>query len=79
MLFPSLDSADFSYFIDLGNVWEVDYSSSIDQASKIRSSTGVAINWFTPIGPLNFSLSKPITKATTDKTQSFQFSLGTTF
>ena len=79
MLFPSLDSADFSYFIDLGNVWEVDYSNSIDQASKIRSSTGVAINWFTPIGPLNFSLSKPITKATTDKTQSFQFSLGTTF
>ena len=79
MLFQSLDSADISYFIDLGNVWAVDYSSAVKDGSKIRSSTGVVVNWFTPVGPLNFSLAKPITKATTDKTQTFQFSLGTTF
>ena len=79
MFFQSLDTADVSYFIDLGNVWEVDYSSTIDDSNKLRSSTGVTVNWFTPIGPLNFSLAQPITKSSTDKTQSFQFSLGTTF
>ena len=79
MILNSLDSANVSYFIDLGNVWSVDYSSTIDDSNKIRSSTGLAIDWFTPIGPLNFSLSQPITKVSTDKTQAFQFSLGTTF
>ena len=79
MFFQSLDSADISYFIDLGNVWAVDYSSEVNDGSKIRSSTGLVVNWFTPIGPLNFSLAKPITKTETDKTQTFQFSLGTTF
>ena len=43
----------------MANVWEVDYNSSLD-SSKIRSSTGIAVNWFTPIGPLSFSLSQPI-------------------
>jgi len=33
----------------------------------------------TPIGPLNFSFSRPITKASTDVTESFRFNLGTTF
>jgi outer membrane protein len=33
----------------------------------------------TPIGPLNFSLSQPITKSSTDKTEGFRFNLGTTF
>ena len=79
MFLQSLDSADVSYFIDAGNVWGVDYSSTIDDSNKIRSSTGISVNWFTPIGPLNFSLAQPITKLSTDKTQSFQFNLGTTF
>ena len=69
---------DFSLFVDAANIWGVDYDSSIDN-NKIRSSTGVAINLLTPIGPLNFSLSQPITKSSTDKTESFRFNLGTTF
>ena len=75
----SLDTADVSYFIDLGNVWEVDYSSTIDDSNKIRSSAGISVDWFTPIGPLNFTLAQAITQASTDKTESFQFNLGTTF
>ena len=47
--------------------------------SKLRSSTGIGLNVLTPIGPLSFSLSQPITKASSDKTESFRFNLGTTF
>jgi len=74
----SLQNLDFSIFLDAANVWGVDYNNSID-SSKIRSSTGVAMDILTPIGPLNFSLSQVITKSSTDKTESFRFNLGTTF
>ena len=43
-------------FIDAANVWGVDYDSSIDDKSKLRSSTGVALNLMTPVGPLSFHL-----------------------
>ncbi len=79
MILPSAETIDFKYFIDAGNVWGIDYSDAIDDSNKIRSATGITIDWFTPIGPLNFSFAKDITKANTDKTESFQFNLGTTF
>ena len=56
-----------------------DYRDNYDDSNKIRSSTGIAIDWFTPIGPLNVSLAQPLTKVSTDKTETFQFNLGTTF
>ena len=77
-ILPSFENLDFSYFIDAGNVWGVDYDSSID-ASKIRSATGIALDFLTPIGPLSFSWSQPITKHSSDKTETFRFNLGTTF
>jgi outer membrane protein insertion porin family len=40
---------------------------------------GVAVDLLTPIGPLNFSLAQPITKSSSDKTETFRFNLGTTF
>ena len=79
MIMPSFESVDFKYFLDIGNVWGVDYSSSIDDSNKIRSSTGLGVEWFTPIGPMTFSLAQDISKASTDKTEGFQFNLGTTF
>lgn len=78
-LLPSFQNLDFSLFVDAGNVWGVDYNSAIDDNNKIRSSAGMAMDLLTPIGPLNFSLSQPITKSSTDKTESFRFNLGTTF
>ncbi|WP_075522290.1 outer membrane protein assembly factor BamA [Candidatus Pelagibacter communis] len=78
-LLSTVEILDFSYFIDIANVWGVDYDSSIDDSNKIRSSTGLGIDWLTPIGPLSFSFTKPITKTSTDKTESFRFNLGTTF
>ena len=79
MLFPSLENIDFKYFLDIANLWGVDYSDTVNESSKIRSTTGLAIDWFTPIGPLNFSLSQNLLKASSDKTENFQFNLGTTF
>ena len=73
-----LQNLDFKFFYDIGNVWGVDYNSGLD-SNKIRSSTGLGIDWFTPIGPLSFSFAQVLTKASTDKTESFKFQLGTTF
>jgi outer membrane protein insertion porin family len=75
----TLDMTDFSIFLDAANVWGVDYDSTIDDSNFIRSSTGIALDLRTPIGPLSFSLAQPITKKSTDKTESFRFNLGTTF
>ena len=72
-------NVDFLLFLDAGNVWGVDYDSSISDSNIIRSSLGIGVDWFTPIGPLNFSLSQPISKASTDSTETFRFNLGTTF
>ena len=75
---PDLDSVNFSLFLDAGNIWGVDYDSSLDN-SKLRSSTGLSIDWLTPIGPLNFIFSQPITKSSTDVEETFRFDIGTTF
>ena len=76
---PNSQTTDFSLFYDAANVWGVDYSSSLKDSSKIRSSIGISVNWFTPIGPLNFTLSEALTKDTNDVTETFRFNLGTTF
>ncbi len=78
-LLPENSKTDVGLFLDLGNVWGVDYDSTVDESSKIRSSVGVHTNWLSPIGPLSFVLSQNITKANTDQTQSFTFNLGTSF
>jgi outer membrane protein insertion porin family len=78
-LLSTVENVDFSYFIDVANVWGVDYDDTLDDSNKIRSSTGVGMNLLTPIGPLSFSLAQPLTKSSTDKTESFRFNLGTTF
>ena len=79
MVFSTIDSLDMRYFIDAANIWGVDYSTSVDQSNTIRASTGVVIDWFTPIGPLNVSFAQDLSKADDDKTEFFQFNLGTTF
>ena len=76
---PEDSKTDVSLFLDFGNVWGVDYDNSIDESSKIRSSTGVAANWNSPIGPMSFVFSTALQKTSTDKTESFNFNLGTTF
>ena len=78
-ILSTFENIDFVYFLDMANVWGVDYDSSIDKSSLIRSATGFGMNILTPVGPLSFSFAKPITKKSSDKTESFRFNLGTTF
>ena len=78
-LLQNSENIDVLFFVDVGNLWGVDYFAGDDEGSEIRSSTGVGIDWLTPIGPLNFTFATAITKADTDKTESFRFNLGTSF
>ena len=76
---PESTRTEVGIFLDFGNVWGVDYDSTIDDSNKIRSSTGVNASWLSPLGPLTFTLSTNLSKASTDETESFNFNLGTTF
>ena len=78
-ILPSFENTDFSIFFDAASIWGVDYDSSIKDNKKIRSAAGISVDVLTPVGPLNFSWAKPITKASTDKTETFRFNIGTTF
>ncbi len=73
------EEVDLSFFVDAANIWGVDYDSSIDDNSGFRSSVGLAIDWWTPIGPLNFSLAHPINEQSSDITETFRFNIGTSF
>ncbi len=77
ILFESED-VDINLFIDMANVWEVDYNSSLD-SNKIRSSSGLALNWYSPLGPLSLSYAIPLSEAKTDVTENFRFQIGTSF
>ena len=77
-IFEESQNLDFLFFVDAADIWGVDYDSSI-KGDGIRSSVGLALDWMSPIGPLNFTLAYPIAKKTGDKTESFRFNLGTTF
>ena len=76
---PNLQNANFSIFFDAANIWGTDYDSGLTDENTIRSSIGIAVDFYTPIGPLSFSLSEAITKGKDDITESFRFNLGTTF
>lgn len=75
---PEKWNATTLLFLDAGNVWGVDYDSSKD-SDKVRSSVGVALDWVSPLGPISFSLSNAISKASTDDDQTFSFQIGSTF
>ena len=77
-IFFENEDVDFNLFLDLANVWEVDYDNSLD-SNKLRSSTGISLNWFSPIGPFTFSYAIPLSEAKTDITEKFRFQIGTSF
>lgn len=76
--FNEFENLDLNIFIDAANLWHVDYDNSLD-SDKIRSSTGLAVDWYTALGPLSFSYAIPLSDASSDKTESFRFQIGTSF
>ncbi len=78
-MLPESYKTDISLFLDTANIWAVDYSDTIDETNKIRSSVGVSANIYTTIGPLSFTIAQDLTKSTNDETETFNFRLGTSF
>ncbi|MBP5986880.1 MAG: outer membrane protein assembly factor BamA [Azonexus sp.] len=64
------------WFVDAGQVWGSGDKLSL---SDLRYSTGISIAWISPLGPLKFSLGKPLNKQAGDDPELFQFQLGSTF
>ena len=65
-----------SWFVDSGMVFGKGQKVEL---SELRHSTGLAFNWFSPVGPLSFSFGVPLNKKADDKTEAFQFTLGVPF
>jgi outer membrane protein insertion porin family len=67
-----------SIFLDGGQVFDTDRDFGPD-LGEVRFSAGIGFQWITAVGPLAFSLAKPLNDKPGDDTQVFQFSLGQTF
>jgi outer membrane protein insertion porin family len=70
------DSKQFrlSTFLDGGNVFDGSYD-----AGDLRYSTGLALSWISPFGPLKLVLAKPLNDESGDDTEVIQFQLGQQF
>ncbi|WP_305371613.1 outer membrane protein assembly factor BamA [Photobacterium leiognathi] len=79
-----------SFFVDAGSVWDTEYNPNykssngqkLEDYSKpdmIRASYGAALQWMSPMGPLVFSIAKPIKKYEGDDEEFFTFTIGQTF
>lgn len=67
-----------SFFLDGGQVFDPDRNSDFS-VNEFRFSAGIGFQWITAIGPLAFSVAKPLNAEDDDETQIFQFSLGQSF
>ncbi|MDP2809634.1 MAG: outer membrane protein assembly factor BamA [Rhodocyclaceae bacterium] len=63
-------------FLDVGQVWGVGEKLNL---GDLRYAAGLSATWNSPMGPLKFSVATPFNKKTTDKVQSLQFQMGSTF
>ena len=68
------DQARLSLFTDAGQV----YADNVE-LGDLRYSAGLALAWMTPIGPLSFTYAAALNSESTDETEGFQFSIGSTF
>ena len=73
-----------AFFVDFGNVFSTDcqsyqlncYEASVDE---LKYSIGLGVTWITGFGPMSFSFSQPFNDGIYDRTEEFQFTIGTVF
>lgn len=75
---PEKWNATTNIFFDVANVWGVD-DKSTDDSNQVRSSLGLGFSWVSPLGPISFTYAKPISKASTDDVENFNFNIGSAF
>ena len=83
-----------SLFFDVGNVWDTEFNydaysalgadefAKLDDYSdpaRIRYAAGISVQWYSPMGPMIFSLAKPLKEYQYDENEVFGFTVGRTF
>ncbi len=83
-----------SFFVDAANVWDTEFDTSrfadiqptrlgkiVDYSdpSRFRASTGLSVQWISPMGPMLISFAYPLKKEESDKTKSISFNISNTF
>ena len=73
---PPVDVAQLrtAFFVDYGGAFK-DYDSF--EFDDLKGSLGLSIKWISPFGGVSVSITSPINSDSDDKTESFQFNLGT--
>jgi len=71
-------------FYDVGNLWDLSEvnlngGSVLGESGSFRHVVGLSLFWETPLGPLQFNVSKALKSETFDKEQSFEVTLRTEF
>jgi outer membrane protein insertion porin family len=69
-------SLRMGWFVDGGWVWGAGQDI---ETGDLRYSTGLSASWISPLGPLKFSIAQPLNDKPGDRTEVFQFQMGTTF
>ncbi|RLK50718.1 Beta-barrel assembly machine subunit BamA [Alkalispirillum mobile] len=89
--FTEAESVRMSVFVDAGQVYQTRgdiyggesdvYPDNLDSVNlnELRAAAGVGLTWMSPIGALTFSIAEPLNDTNDDDTETFQFSLGTSF
>ena len=49
------------------------------EQGELRYSMGLGVQWNSPFGPLQVSIAEPLNDDNKDRTQRFQFGMGSTF
>jgi outer membrane protein insertion porin family len=84
-----------SVFFDVGNVWDTEFNfaeyenlavnvnsdplSDYSDWKLYRASTGLSVQWISPMGPMVFSFSRALKERPGDDARFFTFNIGSTF